>query len=87
MFLALRLEPRLMQVPRLKLTLKLQHICATCLMPWPSSDDMLRTILDVVFGDERPMTPYHWCVCGRIVDDGLARDRNYRARWRRRRDR
>jgi hypothetical protein len=85
MFLALRLEPRIVQAPRLQL--KLQHTCATCLMAWPTSDDTLRTILDVVFGDERPLTKYHWCVCGRIVGDELACDRNYRARWRRRRNR
>lgn len=85
MFLALRMEPRLVQEPRLQL--KLRHTCATCLMAWPSSDDMLDVLLDIVFfGIELP-SKYHWCVCGRIVDNELARDRNYRARWRRRRER
>ncbi len=82
MFLALRLSPRIVQVPRL--LLKLHHTCATCLMTWPSSDQQMDTVLNVLFGDDRPLTKYHWCVCGRIVDDGLSRDRNYRARWRRR---
>jgi len=85
MFLALRLTPRIVQAPRLQL--KLRHHCATCLMAWPSSDQMLDAVLGVIFGDELPKTKYHWCVCGRIVGDDLAYDRNYRARWRRRQNR
>lgn len=82
MLLALRLEPRPVQVPRLEL--KLHHTCAVCRIGLPTAYQRLDAVLDVLLGIETLESPYQLCRCGRIHSPSVARDRNYRARWRRR---